>query len=138
MAMITAGELDYFFPSGKAPGRTHRTHYRFRTGIDKTHHFHRGDAGLYQLRELHLFFRRRAEGQAVFTGLLNCLHHRRDRMSQDSRPPGAYIIQIPVAVRIIKIGAFRLFHKKGSSSHRTEGPHRTVHSARHQFSRPFK
>ena len=137
MAVVAALELDDLIPSGEAPCRADGAHAGLRAGADQPHHFHGGNAFVHQLGKLHLFFRGRAVGQPLFAGPAHRLDDSRMGVSQNTRPPGAYIIQIPVVIRVDQKRARRLFHEKGRFPHGAEGTHRTVYPAGHPSAGPF-
>ena len=124
MAVIVTGEFDDLVPAGKSSGHAHGTHHRLGSGTDQTHHLHIRHTGADPFRQLHFSGCRRSETQPAGTSSLYRLHHSRMRMSQNARPPGTDIIQIPVPVRIEKPGTLRPFHEEGLSAHGPKSPHR--------------
>ena len=50
-------------------------------------------------------------------------------MAQDHRAPGAEVVDVAVAVRVVEISALGAFDKRRRAAHRAESPHRRVDAA---------
>src|SRR5688572_11696753 len=124
MSMIAAFELDNLVAFCIGARKPQRGHRRFGPRIDEADH-------LDIRHELHdtfcqIEFERagRAVGCPFDGSLLNRFHHMRMRMTRNERSPGKDIVNIAVAVHIVKIRSLTAVNKQWLSPYRTKGAYR--------------
>ena len=75
MAVVVAVELEYLLAPREAAGEPDGAHRGLCAGVGHPHDLYRGDGLAYQLGELDLELRRRAEGRALAGCALDGLDH---------------------------------------------------------------
>ena len=88
-----------------------------------------GTACGHDLGDLDLAHRRRAEARAEVEGLDDRRADAGMGMPQDHRPPRADVVDVFVAVDVMKIRPFGPGHERGLAADRPERPRRAVHPA---------
>src|SRR4051812_44352871 len=128
MPMVTAIELYYFVPPGKAPGQPDCRHARLRSRIAHADFLHAWESLSNEFRHPHFEGVGNSKTGSAFGRVLHCLNDPGMSMPKDSRTPCADVIDVFVAVHVPDSGSFGAVGKKWLSSHRPKSAHRGVHS----------
>ena len=91
--------------------------------------------GAYHLGELVLERARRAERRALLHGLGDAGEHGLVGMADDGRAPRAHIVDVLVAVNVVRLAALDMVKHDGVAAHRLEGTDGRGHAARHERDR---
>ena len=130
VAVVAAGELDDFGAAGEAAGQPDRRHGRLGTGVDQAHLLDRRPRDDL-LGEVHLTRGGRAEARAQRGGLAQRLHHRRVRVAENERAPGADQVDVPTTVGVEEPRTLPPDHEARGAADGTERAHGRVHPAGH-------
>ena len=126
MPVVATGEFDDSVSARKAASYTDGAHGRFGTGADESNALHARKGLEDQLGDSRFVFRRSAVGSPLLGGLDDRLDHARFGVSEDHRPPGSDVIDEPIAIEIVQIGALGTFDKERMAADGSEGSCRGV------------
>src|SRR5512139_3916415 len=130
MTMVAAVELDNFVAPGICPRQPQSGHGRLRPRIDEADHLDVGHEIHNPPGKLDLQWTRRAVGCPFHGCLLDRFDYFRMSMARDQWAPGKNVIDIAVAIHIVKIGPLAALDEERLSAHGSEGADRRVHAAR--------
>ena len=136
--MIASGKFENHVTTCVASRQTNRRHGRLGPGVHHAHHLNGGKGLDDQLRQADLTFCRRPKAASVCGGLLYCCDDLRMRMAEDQGPPGTNVVQVDVAIHIIKPCSGGTLDERRLQVDRFEGPYRAVHTARDELLRLLK
>ena len=136
--MIASRKFNDFIPFGIASCQADGAHHCFCAGIYHPHHFYGGNQAADQFCHFHFYGSGGSKAQPPSAGVYDAVQYPLIGMPQNHRPPGAYIINVLIAVLIIKTGPFPAFDKSGNRPHRAESPYRRIDAARHYCYRFLK
>ena len=129
VAVVATFELDDALTPGGAARQAQCAHRGLGAGADQAQHFHAGHHLQDFFRQLDLALGRRAEGKAFTDGALHRVDHGRVAMAQDHRTPGAYVVDIALAIGVPEIGALGALHKARRAAYGLEGAYRGIDAA---------
>ena len=135
VAVVVAGELDDLGAAGGGTCEPHRCHRRLRARRDQAHHLRRGNTVDHLRCKLDLRLGRRAEARAALGGTRDRLDHPRMRMPEDQRPPRAHVVDVPVPVDVLDLGAGAGPYEERLAPDRAHRAHRAVDAARDDLRR---
>ncbi len=130
MAVVTAFEFNDFVAARVGAGNADRCHDRLCSGVDKADFVQGRDRFFQHFCELHFIRGRRAEQNAVVGCFFNGSSNMRMGKAGNDRAVCRQIINVAVAVHVIKVRAFSPFHGNwGSAAHRLIRAGRAVYAA---------
>ena len=134
VAVVASLELQDHGPTREGAGQPQGGHAGFRAGVGEAHLLYRRKRLVDQLGQLHLLFGGGAKAGAGFQNTSQGRHHLRVAVAQNKRTPGAYVVEVAVAVHVVDARPLAVIHEQGVASHGLEGSGRRVDSARNVLS----
>ena len=129
VAVVAALKLQDLGAAGETAGQAHGGHGGLGTGVDQAYLLH-GGALNNVLRQQRLALGGCAEGEAVGSRLLHCLHDGRVGIAVDHRAIGADQVDVLIAVDIPEARALTARDNAGLAAHGSEGADRGIHATR--------
>src|SRR5579864_6116311 len=138
MPVIATLELDRQIAAGEAAREAQRAHGGFGAGVHQTNHLDRRHGLCDQLGQLHLTASGCAETRSCFERLPQRVYYGRRAMAEHQGSPGAYIVDIRIAVDVEYARAFAARDEPRHAAHAAKRAHRGIHAARNTGLRPLK
>ena len=132
VAMIITSKLDHDVSTGVSSRQSNRTHRRFGSRIDQSHHFNRRHRVNHQFGEFIFRNRWRTKARPTINRCMNRFADPWPLMPKDHRPPRTDVIDVPIPIDIEQVSTFTSFEHQRFTTDGTEGPSGTVHASRHQ------
>ena len=129
VAVVAALEFDDEFAAGGGAGQADGGHGGLSAGADEAHFFDGGIAGRDALGEIGLGGRGGAEAGGVARGALDGFDHRRKCVAQNHRAPGAEVVDVAIAVGVVKVRALGALDEGRRAAHGAKGADRRVDAA---------
>src|SRR5688572_15850986 len=126
MTVITAFELENFVASGIAARQTNRAHRGLGSGTNESYFFDGRHEFAHEFGDLHFKARGCAERESALRRHLDRRNHGRRRVPEDHRPPGADIVDVLLAILVVKIRTFTAREEYRVAAHALEGTHGRV------------
>mmetsp|Transcript_1349 Transcript_1349/g.3817 ORF Transcript_1349/g.3817 Transcript_1349/m.3817 type:complete len:483 (+) Transcript_1349:151-1599(+) len=123
VAVVAAVELDHLLALGVRAHQAEHTHAGLGAGVGEAHHLHRRHRVDDHLRELVLERTGSAERRALVHGLLDRIQHAIVRVAHDRRAPRADVVDVLVAVDVIRLAALHAVKDNRLAADRLEGTH---------------
>ena len=133
MTMITANKLHDFVTMSIASGQSQSTHGSLCTRVYHADNLNRWINLHNLLGQLGLNQGRCTIAGTSGSSLLQSLYHLWMSMAHHHRPPGAYIINIIIAVNIIDMTALCSSNERRVAIHTSIGTNRTINATWHQL-----
>ncbi len=138
MAVIAAGEFDDLISTSEAACKADGAHRRFRARTDHAHHFDGRHRFANQFRKFGFALAR----GPITTAAVDRLNRRFDNsgmtMAQNQWTPRADVIEVLVAVDVVKIGALAAGNKWRLTTDSAKSAGGAVHAAGNELVRSFK
>ena len=134
-AVVAAGKLYHKVSAGKPARDPDGAHRRLGPGVHQPHHLDRWRKLANQLGHLDFALGRGPETRPRFDDVVQGLGHFRVPVPQNQRPPGADVVDVGMAVRVVEMRARAALDKHRIAAHGPERPRRRVDAAGNLLSR---